>query len=261
MYINKSSIKNISNISKILEESLVTKMLWIKLRIYFDLFKKFGLDYDEFQSVVFFIYKHFYLNESNLSDIKEMRPIFKKMNTRINLPSRIYRGLFFKNFKESKDFKEFVTDLKNKKISTKGKVLSWSSDKKISEHFAKGYNVKMEENDIGIMINLPKKDYKSYFITSFYFFFKDDKEFQDFLKFVYEYAFVKDSKITKKITLKNDSFYRGAGFLNGLKWIKFEKEILTYPINLQNVKNIKFDIFHKSKKIKTLNYEEMIEFN
>ena len=255
-YLNNKSIK-------IIEENLITKAIEIKLKIYFNIFKKYNLNYNEFIQLIIFIYKHYYSGNVDKKTLEKMQSIFNKLNKNVTLPNTIYRGLLFntKN-KELKDLQKFLKDLENKKIKSKSSVLSWSINLKISKLFATWYQ-RMLDDEIGILISLSKENYKDYYLFSLYLFFKNDKEFQDFMQFVYEAVFVLDSKLTKKIKLNDNSiYYQGHKVLQGMHYVKFEKEILTLPIELKYLdkKNISFQIYKRNKKIKELSYENFLRY-
>ena len=252
MYLNEMALK-------LIEESLISKALDLKLKIYFNIFKKFNLNYDEFKQLTRFVLEHYYDNDVNKELLDDMKPIFDKLNKNIKLPSIIYRGL---NFKNQKYFKKFYNDIKSKKIIYKNDVLSWSKDIKSAEPFVTNFN-RMKNNETGIIISLSKKNYEEYFLFSLYMFFKNDKEYRDFLELIYELSFVMDKEISKKIKLnKYDTFYAGNKILTGMNYLRQEKEILTRPINLKYLdeKNINFKIFKNNKMIKKLNYEEFLKY-
>jgi len=255
-YLNKISIK-------LIEENLTTKLIELKLKFYFDIFKKFNLNFKEFKQLLLFIYKHYYYGDVDKKTLEKMQSIFNKLNKNIALPNIIYRGLLFNTkTNELKDLLKFLKDLKDKKIKSKNSILSWSMDLKIAKLFATRYK-KMLENDIGILISLSKKNYEDFYLFSLYLFFKNDKDFQEFLQFVYEAVFVLDSKLTKKIKLNdNNVYYLGHKILHGMHYVRFEREILTLPIKINyfNKKDINFKIYKNNKKIKELTYEDFLKY-
>jgi len=197
---------------------------------------------DDIKTLMIFIYKHYYRNQSiSTSDFKKLKIIFEKIKESSEKPvqKKLYRGL---SFISERDLNSFIKASKKDGIigHSDREYASWSSNINIAKKFCEDIpgNYIPRAHKFGIMLELSDKEViNKQFVFSMESFLENVDEKKEFIKFIYQKQFEKNIQLiddTKRLSSLDP--HKMVGEFHGTLYSVMEYEYILNTIPWDSVK-------------------------